>query len=303
MTHHHAHDVKRVFLIAFALNLIIATLETFYGVFTNTLSMVANGIHSYVDAGSSMLGFFAMKVAAKPSDQNHHYGHQKYETMSALGISFFIILTGWEIAKHAFERLNQPVKIDFYFAGILIVLISISVNLWVAYYERKKGQEFHSHALEADSVHTLADVWVSIGVLISLICIYFKLPWVDIALSLVIAFYFLYTAIKIIKKNVLVLTDAAFIDVSQIKQIVLREEDVIDCHHVRTRGTVGSAFIDMHIQISPEMTTLTSHRLVHRIEANVKKEIEGIFEVMIHTEPFPDDDEVFITDEIKPESG
>jgi len=299
--HQRAHHVKRVFLVAFVLNLVIATLETTYGAVTHTLSMVANGIHSYVDAGSSMLGFFAMRVAAKPSDQNHHYGHQKYETMSALGISLFIILTGWEIANRAFERLYRPIDIDFHIGGVLIVLVSISVNLWVAFYEKKKGEELHSHALEADSVHTMADVWVSVGVLLSLVFIYLKMPFFDTILSITIAFYFLYTAIKIIRKNVLVLTDAAFIDVSKVKKIVLKETEVIDCHHVRTRGTVGSAFVDMHIQIPPEMTTLASHRLVHRIEANIKSDIEGIHEVMIHTEPFPDDDEVFITDEIQPD--
>lgn len=294
----HASSIKRVFLITFFLNVIIATLETAYGLWTNTLSMVANGMHSYIDSGSSLLGYFAISVAAQPSDENHHYGHQKYETISALGISIFIIITSWEIGKHALDRLVHPSVSEFHYTGIIIVLISMATNLAVSFYERKKGQELHSHALEADSVHTMTDFWVSSAVLISLICIHYQIQMVDTVFSLLIALYFLYAAYKIIRKNVLVLTDAAFIDVSSIKGIVLGEKDVIDCHHIRTRGTPGNAFVDMHIQIPPEMTTLTAHRLVHRIEDKIKQNIKGVCEVMIHTEPFPDDDEKFITDEI-----
>ncbi|MCB1197181.1 MAG: cation transporter [Deltaproteobacteria bacterium] len=293
-----AHAIKRVFLLTFFLNVVIATLETSYGLWTNTLSMIANGLHSYMDGGSSLLGYFALAVAAQPSDENHHYGHQKYETISALGISIFIILTAWEIGKHAIERFLEPSPSEFHYSGIIVVLISMATNFAVSSYERRKGQELHSHALEADAAHTMTDVWVSITVLFSLICIYYNIQMVDTLFSLLIALFFLHTAYRIIRKNVLVLTDAAFIDVAQIKQLVRVEKEVIDCHHIRTRGTPGNAFVDMHIQIPPEMTTLTAHRLVHRIEDNVKKNIEGICEVMIHTEPFPDDDEKFVTDEI-----
>ncbi|MCB0272296.1 MAG: cation transporter [Bdellovibrionales bacterium] len=294
-----AKAAARVFLITFFLNIGIATLETLYGIWTHTLSMIANGAHSYIDAGSSLLGFFAIRIAAQPSDENHHYGHDKYETISAFGISIFIILTAWEISKHALDRLFHPTTSDFHWIGIGVVLISMTTNLLVSRYEKKKSIELHSHALEADSIHTLTDVWVSVIVLVSLGCIYFNIQWIDSLFAFFIAIYFFYTAIKIIRKNVLVLTDAAFIDVRRIKEIVLSEKEVIDCHHIRTRGTHGNAFIDMHIQIPPSMTTIKAHRLVHRIEDHIQKEIEGVKEVMIHTEPFPDTDEIFVTDEIK----
>ncbi|MEZ4818547.1 MAG: cation diffusion facilitator family transporter [Bdellovibrionota bacterium] len=219
-----AHAIKRVFLLTFFLNVIIATLETSYGLWTNTLSMIANGLHSYMDGGSSLLGYFALAVAAQPSDENHHYGHQKYETISALGISIFIILTAWEIGKHAIERFLEPSISEFHYSGIIVVLISMATNFAVSSYERRKGQELHSHALEADAAHTMTDVWVSVTVLFSLICIYYNIQMVDTLFSLLIALFFLHTAYKIIRKNVLVLTDAAFIDVARIKQLVRVEK-------------------------------------------------------------------------------
>lgn len=291
-------SVQRVFLIAFVANFTIATLELVYGLWSNTLSMVANGFHSYVDCLSSILGFVAIYIAAQPSDEKHHYGHHKFETVSALGISLFIILTSWEIGKHAIERMIDPVVPEYHLLGFAVIAISIGTNIILSRFEKNKSVELHSHALEADAMHTLTDVWVSVVVLVSLICISFDLVWVDTVFSLIIALFFFYTAIKIIRKNVFVLTDAAFIDVAAIKTIVQSEPDVIDCHHIRTRGSEGNAFVDMHIQLPPEMTTLTAHRLVHRIEDKVKNNISGIREVMIHTEPFPDDDDTFVTDHI-----
>lgn len=295
----HAKQIKRVFLVTFFLNIFIASLETFYGIWTNTLSMVANGMHSYIDALSSILGFVAITVAAQPSDENHHYGHQKYETLSALGISLFIFITAWEIGKHAIERLLSPEVSDFHPIGIAIIFLSMTVNFLVSRYESKKAKEYHSAALEADAVHTLTDVWVSVVVLVSLICISLGIYWLDVVFSLGIAIYFLIVAIGIVKKNLLVLTDAAFIDITKIKQIVESEKGVIGTHHIRTRGAQGHAFVDLHIQLPPETDLLTSHRIAHRIEDQIKLQIEGIQEVMIHTEPFPDDDEEFVTDEIK----
>jgi cation diffusion facilitator family transporter len=297
------HAIKRVFLVTFALNLLVGVLQLGYGFWTDTLTMIADGFHSMMDMGSSLIGFVGVWIASKPSDEDHHYGHHKFESISTLGISFFILLTAWEIGKHALERITHPEEIRFHIAGIGIIVLSLIINFFVHRYEHKKAKEFHSQALEADAMHTASDVWVSVTVLISLLCIRLGWGWVDAALSLVIALYFVWAAFKILRKNFMVLSDAAFLDVEEIKALVLEQKEIIDCHHVRTRGDVGEAFIDLHIQVPPDMPTIVAHRVAHQIEDRIKNKMDGIREVLIHTEPFPDDDDTFVTDEIEPSAS
>ena len=289
--------IRNTLLLALFFNTLVAVAKLIYGLSTGTLTMIGDGIHSITDGFGSFMGIISVQYASKPSDRDHHYGHQKYEMLGALAIASFVGLAGWEMFKQALHKLYHPSASPFYPVGIWIVVATIVINFFISRYEKKKGEEYKSHILRADSIHTATDIIVSVSVLVSLIAIRFGYQWVDTALSLGISMYFAYAAYQIVKPNIMILTDAAFVDVHKIKNIALKESGVISCHRVRTRGTPSNAFVDLHIQVAPETTTIAAHRLAHTIEANIKKEILGIVEVMIHTEPFPDDDEELATDE------
>lgn len=296
MTDDSKRKIKQTLFVALFFNILVAIAKLIYGLYTGTLTMIGDGIHSITDAFGSAMGIIAVTYASKPSDHDHHYGHTKYETLGALAIASFVGLAGWEMFKQGIHRLYHPTESPFYSAGIIVAISTIAINYLISRYEKKMGAKYKSEILIADSIHTATDIWVSISVLISLIAIRFGIQWVDTALSLGIAVYFAYAAYSIVKPNIMILTDAAFIDVHSIKNIALKESGVISCHRVRTRGTPDHAYVDLHIQVAPETTTIAAHRLAHVIENNIKKEYPGIVEVMIHTEPFPDDDEELITD-------
>lgn len=284
-------NVKKVLTAALILNLLVASAKMVYGFLTGTLSMIGDGIHSALDGCSSLMGIISVEYASRPSDDDHHYGHTKYETLAALGIAIFIAIASWEISKRAIDRLIHPDPASFHISGVWIVLITIAVNFFLSRFEIKKGEEYRSPILKADGIHTSTDVWVSISVLISLFAIKYNLLIVDTVVSFGIAIYFAFASYKVLKENILVLTDAAFLDVQAFKNLVLQEPDVIGCHRVRTRGTSNAAYVDLHIQVAPETTTLASHRMAHNIEKRIKQEYPGIIEVLVHTEPFPDDDD------------
>jgi cation diffusion facilitator family transporter len=287
----HKKEVKNVLLLAFFLNILLAIAKLTYGVITGTLTMVADGIHSIMDGFGSLMGIVTVEYASRPSDHDHHYGHKKYEMLGAIGIAMLVALAGWEMMRRGIDRFQHPTESTFHMWGVWVAVGTITINYLLSRYERKKGNEYNSHILKADSIHTATDIWVSISVLASLIAIRFKLQWIDTVLSLTIALYFFYASYSLIKENVLVLTDAAFLDVEKIKNLALKENGVISCHRVRTRGTPSNAYVDLHIQVAPETTTLTSHRLAHNIEDRILKEIPGVVEVLVHTEPFPDHDD------------
>jgi cation diffusion facilitator family transporter len=286
-----SRSVSNVLIIALALNILVAFGKTLYGSVTGTLSMIADGLHSFADAASSVMGLVAVRYATRPSDSDHHYGHYKFETLAALGVGAFIGLTSWEILKNASERLIHPEHTDFYFSGLWIMAITMLINGGLSWYERKKSVEFKSAILKADAYHTASDLMVSFSVFLSLIAIKYGLTWVDPIVSLFLVLYFLRVAYKLIKENVLDLSDAAFIDTLLIKSIAKSVPGVIGCHRVRTRGRFGNVFIDLHIQVDPELPTLQSHQLAHAIETKIRGEIQGVRDVLIHTEPYPDPDE------------
>ncbi len=289
MTNH--REITKTLILAFFLNIFVAAAKMIYGLYTGTLAMVSDGIHSFTDGFGSLMGIISVKYASRPSDHDHHYGHTKYETLGALGIATFVGLAGWEVAKQAIHKFIHPGITTFHNVGLGIAIGTIFINFLLSRYERKKGEALNSPILKADAIHTASDVWVSLSVIVSLIAIKFGFYWVDTALSFCIALYFGYAAFTIVKENVMVLTDGAFLDVQAIKNLALKENGVISCHRVRTRGTPSNAYVDLHIQVAPETTTIAAHRLAHNIENRIMKEFPGIVEVLVHTEPFPDDDE------------
>jgi len=284
--------VKRVLWLALFLNIIVAIAKVLYGLLTSTLSMVADGIHSFTDAGSSIMGLISVQFASKPSDENHHYGHHKFESLAALGIGGLIALTSWEVFKKAIGRLMEPDSSDFHMSGIHIMLGAMIINLSLSWYEKRKAKEYKSTILKADAYHTASDFWISFSVLISLLAIKHNINWVDPLISVLIAIYFAYVAFKLVRETGLALSDAAYIDIKEIAKLVRSVTGVITCHKIRTRGRPGEAFVDLHIQIEPTTDTATSHTIVHNIERRIKNEIEGIQDVLIHTEPYPDEDTI-----------
>lgn len=288
----HTESIQKVLLIAFFCNVAVAVLKLIYGFHTDTLSMVADGFHSVTDGASSLVGYIAVRWAAKPSDEDHHYGHFKYETMAALAIAFFIAITSWEILKQAYHRMMHQESSHFHYAGLPIMLFGMLLNLGIARYERKKGKEYQSIILETDAYHSASDFWVSLSVLISLACIYFKIWWVDPVVSVFISIYFAFISWRVLRETTLALSDAAYIDTERVRHIIGRVPGVISCHQIRTRGRPGQAFVDLHIQVDAKTDTYTSHKIAHEIESKIKSEITGIHDVLIHTEPYPDlDDE------------
>jgi len=287
---HHADQIRRVLWLELAANLVVAAAKLSYGIMTGTLSMISDGAHSLTDMAGNGIGFISIHMANQPSDEDHHYGHQKYETLAALGIGALIGLTSWEIIKSAVHRLEDPPEPSFHIAGIIIMVTTMAINAGVSFWERKKGEELDSALLKADAYHTGSDVWVSLTVLLSITAIHFNILWVDSVVSFGIALYLSYIAFKLVKENIAVLTDAAYIRPEAVAEIAKAVPGVLGCHHVRTRGKMGYAFVDLHVQVDPKTDTVASHKIIHTIESRIKAGIDGVQDVMIHTEPWPDYD-------------
>ena len=272
--------------ITLALNLLVAAGKIVVGLMSGALALTSDGFHSLSDGSTNVIGLISLHWAHKPADDDHHYGHEKIEVMAAVGIAIGLLITAWELLTYSFQSLDKPADHEVGALAFVVVGVTFLVNVFVTVYERRAAKRTKSRFLEADAAHTASDLAITATVAISLVALKFDVPMVDPILSVLIALYIGYIAWTIMAKNAFVLTDSAPLESSTVDAVVLQVPGVMSCHKVRTRGWEGNIFIDLHIQVDPEMSTLRSHEITHDVEDRIMEVIDGVRDVVIHTEPY-----------------
>ena len=162
--------VKRVLLVALAVNVAMSLLKLAIGLMSGSLAVLADAMHSATDGLSSLLGLLTNGLSDPRPDRDHPYGHDKYEAVGALAIAGFILFTAVEILRTALERISsglQPLRLDS--PELVMLLLVLGCNLLLAGYERSEGKRLNSQLLLADAAHTTSDIWTTVMVLLATI--------------------------------------------------------------------------------------------------------------------------------------
>lgn len=279
--------VKRVLWIILVANIAVAAMKIILGVIIRSGAVLADGFHSLTDGSSNVVGLVGMTLASQPVDKEHPYGHAKFETMSSLVIVGALAMLAFEVTTSAIARFSAPVVPQIDVWTFVVMLTTLGINLVVTTLESRAGHRLHSSILIADAKHTLSDVFVTIGVIVSLGMIELGFPlWIDSLVSLGVAVMIIKAAIEIFMEASKVLLDAQSIDPTIIASYLKDLPEVKAVHQVRARGTATQQFIDLHVLADPEMTLTQAHDLAHRIEAAIQKEMpESKVQVITHLEP------------------
>lgn len=278
-------QIAKVLWITLALNWLVAGLKIAFGLMTRCMVITADGIHSFSDGTSNIIGLIAIHISGHPADKGHPYGHQKYETLASALIAFLLFMVSFAIFKQAIKGIFHPHAPEVTALSFGLMALTLAVNLFVVYYERRRGKALQSDLLISDSWHTLTDVFVTLSVFMALVGIVWRVPRVDAFFSLFIAGVIIVTAIGILKSSSDVLCDKAVLDIERVEKIVRAIEGVRDCHEIRTRGRVDDVNVDLHVLVDNQMTVLASHHLSNVIENQIRKEISGVHDVVVHIEP------------------
>ena len=284
----HYNRIRRILIWVLILNWAVALAKIFYGLSSRCASMTADGFHSLSDGASNIIGLIGIHFACQPKDIDHPYGHKKYETFFSLGIAGLLFLVCFNLFREGVKRLYNPVVPQVDFNSFTIMLITIGINFWVMNYEYKKGLLLKSDILTMDSMHTKADIFTSLSVIIALIAIKLKLAYrlIDPVVTIMISLFITKAAYDIIKQSSAVLCDTAIIlDVKKIVDIVLGIKGVKACHKVRTRGRPDDIYVDLHVQVNPDMHMHEAHKISYTIEEAIKKAIPEVTDVVVHMEP------------------
>ncbi len=267
------------------LNWLVAFVKIFIGLFSGAVSILTDGIHSFFDGTSNIIGIIGIKIAQQPKDKGHPYGHQKYEAIASLGILFLLIITVYELGKAIFQRFLHPVipQITILVFGVLVG--ALIIDYLVARYEFKKSKELKSIILKADSFHTRSHIFTTGGVILGAIAIKLGFPIFDPILAIFVAGFILKMAMEVFGESSRVLCDTALVDSEKILKIASEVKGVASSHNIRTRGSEECIFLDMHLVLDPLLSLDKAYRISRQVKEKVQKEIPGIKDITIHIEP------------------
>lgn len=278
-------EVGRVLWSVLGLNLLVAVLKLVFGSIAGSVSMVADGFHSTLDASSNVIGLLGMKVAGKGPDEDHPYGHRKFEALAALGISLFLFLTCYEIVTAVVGRVRGTHTVEPEAITFAVIIVTLIINIFVSRFELREGNRLRSMVLIADSKHTRSDVFASLGVLASLVAAALSFPLLDLVVAVFIAGLIAYSGYTIVSGAFPVLADAQVVDPEEVARIATGVEGVTHAHRVRSRGLPDDVHLDLHLHVRPDLTIRHAHDLAHEASDRIRREIPEVTDVVVHVEP------------------
>lgn len=278
--------IKRVLWIVFFLNLAVALAKYAWGVVSGSASMQADGIHSVFDSAGNIVGLVGITLASRPADEGHPYGHAKFETYASLAIGVLLLVAAFEVGSTAVGNLaSGKHEAEVTFVSFAVMVLTLAVNVCVSVYERRQSESLKSAVLGADARHTLSDALVSIGVIVGLALVSLGFPAADAVMALLVTIAILFSAFEVFKNAFATLSDRSRIPDEEIREAVLAIDGVRDAHKIRTRGTEGEVYVDLHLLVDPAMSVKCAHDLADTVERSLCDRFDEVSEVLIHIEP------------------
>jgi cation diffusion facilitator family transporter len=270
------------------LNLSVAVAKIAFGYASGAISILSDGFHSLTDTASNVVGLVGVRVAGQPPDENHPYGHRKYETVAAAAVTVFLFLLVLEVLRNAFNHLSGRTAMpEISSAGFVIMAVTVLINLLVVRYESAEAKRLGSEMLLADALQTRGDVWTSLAVIAALAGARAGVPILDPIAALVVAGFIGRAAVQIATATTRILSDQIVMSEADIEQVVMGVPGIIGCHHIRTRGSSDHVFLDLHVWLPPDMPLTTAHDLSHVVKDRLMAKYPQIADAVIHIEPPP----------------
>jgi cation diffusion facilitator family transporter len=266
------------------------------GLTTGSLGILSEAAHSGLDLVAAALTYFAVKIADKPADREHTYGHGKFENLSALFETLLLIVTcGWIIYEAVNRIFFHEVHIEVNFWSFAVIVTAIIVDYSRSRILFKAAKKYNSQALEADALHFSTDILSSGVVIVGLIGAGFGFHKADAFAALVVSGIVMWISFRLGKRTIDMLTDripdVGLVD--KVREEVLKIDGVVNCRNIRIRQAGSKSFIDMVVDIKRTIPFEQAHQIMNVIEERIKKMMPNV-DIVIHAEPIETDDETVI---------
>lgn len=281
------HSSKIAFLSVIS-NFTVVLLKIIVGLFTGSVAILSEAIHSLLDLLASFIAFLSVRISSRPADKEHPYGHGKVENISGTIETLLIFVAGIWIIYECIHKIITPTPIKLPVLGILVMLFGALINFVVSRIVYRTAKNTNSVAMKSNALHLLTDVYTSLGVALSLLIVHLT-GWyiLDPIIGIILACYIMTEAFKLMKETFPPLMDARLSteEEEQIIQIIESfKDEYIEYHDFRTRRSGAEEYIDFHLVVASNESIETVHDLCDRIE----EQINSIFSqanILIHLEP------------------
>jgi cation diffusion facilitator family transporter len=272
---------------------ILTVVEVTGGLVSGSLGLMSSAFNTLTDFVAAVITFFAVRESSKPPDEVHTYGHEKIESVAAIGEILLLFAVCLWIGYNAFSRLMSGGRdIDLFWIAVGTNFVSIVVDMFAFLNLRVSSKKYKSEAIEAGALHFLNDLLIAVVVIVGLVFYLFGVWYADSIAALCIVGYIVYSGLNAVKNSFGTLVDAAPKGLlNQVKTQILRVDGVKNCHHLRIRRAGSKFFVDAHVEIEG----LTPLNKAHSIASSIEDQILKVFpysDILIHTEPHTGDDPI-----------
>jgi cation diffusion facilitator family transporter len=277
--------VRRTLLIVLGLNAVVTVIKLVIGVRTDALTVIGAGLESALDLTNNLIALSLVTVAHREPDEEHPYGHAKFETLGALVVVGFLSISCFELLRQGALSLTRgDTGLAATGTDVGFVLSTLVINAFVVAYESRRGRELGSQLLIADAAHTRSDIMVTLLAVASLWLSRYHLPRVDGALAIIVAIVIAWTGWQILRASIPVLVDERAVDSSDLRGIAGAVPGILEVRQVRSRAAGPRAFAEITIAVSGSATVAEAHALADEVERLVAQRL-GSGEVTVHVEP------------------
>jgi cation diffusion facilitator family transporter len=284
-TREKSSGVRRVLGGILAANVIVVVVKLTVGFDTNSLAVFGDALQSSVDAANNLFGIFVVRVAAKAPDEEHPYGHAKFETLGALLIALLLALSIFELVRGAVARLMSGAPaLNVSSAALGLLIFTLAVNIAVVWYETRAGRRLQSDLLLADALHTRTDVFITLGVLGGLALARAGLAWADPMLALIVAVLVGRAGYQILRRSIPTLVDERAFDQTTIRQEAELVAGVVSAYAIRSRHAGDRRFAELTIAVDGGADVASAHRIADEVEGRLRTSLQ-LDEVTVHVEP------------------
>lgn len=280
-------------LVGIVVNIIIASTKLLIGTFSGSISITADAVNNFSDAGSSVITLIGFKIANKPADTDHPYGHGRIEYISGMIVAFIVLIFGVELMKSSVERIMNPVEITYNVWAIVVLALSIVFKLWLGLFNRKLGKAINSSTMTAVFTDCVSDSGATAVTIVSMLLAHFANINIDGILGAIVAVIIIIAGINIIKDTLNpLLGQAPDKDlVNKIAETVLAYDKVVGIHDLILHNYGSNkTFGSIHVEVPANENVLIVHEIMDNIELEIKNKF-GV-EIVAHTDPIETNNEL-----------
>jgi cation diffusion facilitator family transporter len=277
--------VRRVLGGILAANIVVAIVKFAVGIHTNSLAVFGDALQSSVDAANNFFAIAVVRLASKAPDEDHPYGHAKFETLGALLIALLLALSIFELVRGAIARMVAGAPQPSVSSSALALLgFTLVVNVAVVWFETRAGKRLQSDLLLADALHTRTDVFITLGVLAGLWLARAGLAWADPVLALIVAGLVGRAGYQILRRSIPSLVDERAFDQATIQREAEEIAGVVSAYAIRSRRAGERRFAELTIAVDGGADVASAHRIADQVEDRLRASLQ-LDQVTVHVEP------------------